>query len=70
MSYKLTEQQQKRLAALEENNTTQQVHTAKWVLVFADGKEANYLTEYCHDAASAFRAGCERFTARLVDIKQ
>lgn len=70
MSFKLTAEQQARAEEIKRDNTKQDVHTAKWELIFNDGKGANYLTEYCLDKHSAFISAIERFGRKVKDIKQ
>lgn len=69
MSFSLTGDQLVALNKIRRNNTHQDVHTAKWIVFFSDGKRANYLSEYCTDRESAFIAAVERFGNRVVDVK-
>lgn len=66
--FKLTKQQEKSLKQVRKDNRVQTATTAKWIVIFADGKAANYLTEYCHDRESAFIASVERFGERVKDV--
>ncbi|WOL24337.1 hypothetical protein fHeYen801_127 [Yersinia phage fHe-Yen8-01] len=69
MSYKITAEQQAVLdAALLENSATR-AGTAKWEVVFTDGKHSTMLSEYCHTKHAAMLAAIERFGKKVRDIK-